>query len=530
MGSVVLLGVFPETSRRLRSGLDDHGRTVEDGSNVDQMIARLRVGDDIDAVVLGRELNEPLRVVQQASAINPSVAIVILADPKRRDDLNRALRYIPFLGEDVCCIAMDPTTEVVKEVRDAADRAALRRAHQATVAALNRRLAVGARGEQRVVTYLERLLDLAPIGIVVVDQRGIVQAWNPRSSRLFGASEREAIGVPIERFLTWPSRRFRSDDLVDGSTADQESTVALVERLQSDGYRQFLETTSTRIGAPPNDATLILIQDVTDRVLAEREREEALAREQAARREAEAAARMREEFLSIAAHELKTPVTGLRASTQLLLRILDRTGTVEPARLRATLEGIEHQSAKLARLIAELLDATRIESGRLTLAPVSLNLTKLVRDVVAEARLRAPEHALELRMTGEVHAIVDPVRVEQILVNLLDNAVKFSPRGEAILIDVAERAPTHVEIAVTDHGIGIPPEHRPQLFQRFHQAHVTTHAIGLGLGLYISRQIAELHGGTLAAEFPDEGGTRFIVRLPLAGSDQTSPAERQRVP
>lgn len=515
MGSVVLLGVYPETGRRLRSGLDDQRWSIEDSTNVEAMIARLQRGDDIDAVVLGREFAEPLRAVQQVSAINPRVGIVLLVDSQRRDDINRALRYIPFLGEDVRCLPMGPATEVVKEVRDAADRAALRRAHQITVAALNRRLAAGTRAEPRLLTYLERLLDLAPIGVVVVDPQGVVQAWNPRAAHLFGTTEREAIGAPIERFLTWPSSRSGHDADPGDRAPSSESTTALVERTLADGNRQFLETTSTRIGVVPNNATLFLIQDVTDRVLAERAREQALAREQAARGEAEAAARAREEFLSIAAHELKTPVTGLRASTQLLLRILDRAGTVEPKRLRTSLEGIEHQSAKLARLIAELLDATRIDTGRLTLAPTSTNLSTLVREVVAEARLRSPEHPLELRVTGEVSAVVDPVRIEQILVNLLDNAVKFSPRGEAIQIEVVERSPVEVEITVADHGVGIPPEHRPQLFQRFHQAHVATHAIGLGLGLYISRQIAELHGGSLIAEFPDEGGTRFILRLPL---------------
>jgi signal transduction histidine kinase len=112
-------------------------------------------------------------------------------------------------------------------------------------------------------------------------------------------------------------------------------------------------------------------------------------------------------------------------------------------------------------------------------------------------------------------AVVDPLRLEQVLVNLLDNAVKYSPEGGRIELRLSRPTPEQFEVSVRDHGLGIPSENRAQIFERFYQAHPSAHRGGMGLGLYITRQIIELHGGTIRADFPPDGGTRFVVRLPV---------------
>jgi signal transduction histidine kinase len=127
-----------------------------------------------------------------------------------------------------------------------------------------------------------------------------------------------------------------------------------------------------------------------------------------------------------------------------------------------------------------------------------------------------------LRAPAEVPIWADPLRIEQVVTNLLDNAIKYSPEGGPIEVDVDSVEPGTVRLAVRDHGIGVPPEHRGQIFERFYQAETvpTKHASGMGLGLYISRQIVELHDGRIAAEFPPDGGTRFVVTLPT-GADRS---------
>lgn len=229
---------------------------------------------------------------------------------------------------------------------------------------------------------------------------------------------------------------------------------------------------------------------------------------------ARAATRARDEFLMVAAHELKTPITNLRGYTQFLVRRLRQDGRLDPEQLRQTLQVLEDQSSKLTRLVTRLLDVSQIDAGRLTLALQPADLAALVDQVIAVRQPFAPDHPLRLRAAGNVRARVDPFRIEQVLVNLIDNAVRYSPASASIEIEIDRPDPATVRLAVRDHGVGIPPEKRRGIFDRFYQGHAGTYFAGLGLGLSICRQIVELHGGRIEAEFPEDGGTRFVVSLP----------------
>jgi signal transduction histidine kinase len=252
--------------------------------------------------------------------------------------------------------------------------------------------------------------------------------------------------------------------------------------------------------------------------LVDEERARQLVSERAARQEAEAAVRLRDEFLSVAAHELKTPMAGLQLAVQHLLRRLDKGAVPEPGQLRQSLHAVDQQAAKASRLVAQLLETSRLEAGRLALERRAENLLEIVAGVVEQARARTSRHDLVLSAPPEVRAFVDALRLEQVLTNLLDNAIKFSPQGGRIDVEVAALDDGRVRLAVRDRGLGIPPEHRGRIFERFHQAHAAEHRSGLGLGLYVSRGIVELHGGRIWAEFPPDGGTRFVVTLPT-GTD-----------
>jgi signal transduction histidine kinase len=142
--------------------------------------------------------------------------------------------------------------------------------------------------------------------------------------------------------------------------------------------------------------------------------------------------------------------------------------------------------------------------------------------LVAAFRARATKHDFALATDQSLVAEVDPVGIEQVLSNLLDNAVKYSPNGGRIDVEVGRAGTEHALLAVRDRGIGIPPEKREAIFGRFYQAHVEDHRSGLGLGLYISRQIVTQHGGDIAVEFPPDGGTRFVVTLPVGAKATAS--------
>lgn len=256
---------------------------------------------------------------------------------------------------------------------------------------------------------------------------------------------------------------------------------------------------------------------VEERTAALREANERLRLEIAERKRAE---EIRDEFLSVAAHELKTPITSLRGFAQLLLHQIEGRGRPDPAALSAGLAAIDRQSQKLSRLVSQLLDVSRLEAGRLVLERAPTDLVALARATVEAARASTTRHEMRLRATGTVIAVVDPLRLEQVLTNLLDNAVKYSPHGGPVEVEIAE-AGSAVEIVVTDRGIGVPPEHRDRVLDRFYQAHPDHRLGGMGLGLYISQQIVELHAGRLSMEHPATGGTRVRVTLPrgeLAGA------------
>jgi signal transduction histidine kinase len=234
--------------------------------------------------------------------------------------------------------------------------------------------------------------------------------------------------------------------------------------------------------------------------------------------DAREAVSIRDEFLSVAAHELKTPMTSLRGYAQLLGREFEKGSPPNPERARRAALTIQVQADKLARLVGQLLDVSRIQAGKLAIERRQTDISQLVREVLDAARQQFHGHSIVARLPEELQMRMDPLRIEQVVTNLIDNAIKYSPEGGQIDVELGEDAARGLVIfAVRDRGVGVSPEHRAHIFDRFYQAHAggaLTSMAGMGLGLYISRQIVELHGGAIEAEFPDDGGTRFVVSLP----------------
>jgi signal transduction histidine kinase len=207
-------------------------------------------------------------------------------------------------------------------------------------------------------------------------------------------------------------------------------------------------------------------------------------------------------------------MTTLRGYAQLLGRSLG-DGQIPPlGLLQRGVEAIDWQSEKLVRLTEQLLDVSRIEAGKLQLSQQPADLVELVRGIVHAVQETTQKHTLSLIAPETCFTMVDQMRLEQVVANLVGNAVKYSPNGGAIDVTLSQPDPTRIEMVVRDWGLGIPADRRENLFDRFYQAHGEGNFGGLGLGLYVSRQIVELHGGTIAADFPSSGGSRFVVSLP----------------
>jgi len=235
-------------------------------------------------------------------------------------------------------------------------------------------------------------------------------------------------------------------------------------------------------------------------------------------KEAQDALRLREEFLSIASHELKTPLTSLQLQIQLLDRLRRQHGaqTLNPERIDSVLEGTERQIKRLARLINDLLDVSRIASGRLELEMGRLELAMLVQEVVERFRMEAYAmgSSIQLEVDQNPHIDGDAFRLDQVITNLLSNAIKYGD-GKPIEVVVGEEDGAGC-VAVTDHGIGIPAGELPRVFDRFERV-VSAHSYGgLGLGLFIARQIVDAHGGFISVESEEGTGSTFTISLPLS--------------
>jgi signal transduction histidine kinase len=258
---------------------------------------------------------------------------------------------------------------------------------------------------------------------------------------------------------------------------------------------------------------------------------EMAARTGAAQAELREAVRAREEFLSVASHELRTPLTPLKGFASLTLQRLEQS-EAQPERdwLLKAMRSMSRQTERLARLVDDLLDTARIQSGRFDLACKPVDLLPVVHEVLERFELRG---AAGLRFClepppGSLEGVWDAARLDQVITNLLSNAVRYSPQGGTVHISFGV-SPSHVELRVRDEGIGIPPESLSRLFHPFSRASNATsrHFGGLGLGLFICREIVERHGGAIWAESagPHQGSC-FHVRLPRTVPQASPPPPR----
>lgn len=268
-------------------------------------------------------------------------------------------------------------------------------------------------------------------------------------------------------------------------------------------------------GQLSGDALERSIRYAVERKRAERERIQLL-HEQAARAEAEAAVNARDQFLALASHELKTPLTAVVGNIQLLQRSLTRDGTLSPQNQRRLQVAVD-QLRRLTDLVNTMLDVSRIATGQLELARAPFDFAPFARRVVDEARAGIEGHELTLEVAGGTLPIVgDEQRLEQVVQNLIGNAVKYSPAGGVIEVQLLRQG-GECALRVRDRGIGIPAEALPRLFERFFRADNarTTHIAGIGMGLAIVRDIVELHGGRVEVVSKEGEGSTFTVILPL---------------
>lgn len=223
------------------------------------------------------------------------------------------------------------------------------------------------------------------------------------------------------------------------------------------------------------------------------------------------AVEVRDTFIAIASHDLRSPLTALLGQAQLLER---RIATSSPDQIARRAQRIVEQAQRINRMINALLDLSRIQSGQLSISKAPLDLAALTTRVIMEIQQSLHRHRIELSgITNELWIAGDEVRLEQVIYNLMNNAIKYSPDGGVIKVEICQRDHA-VDLRVSDEGIGIPSEALPRLFERYYRAHNATTS-GMGIGLYAVREILALHGGTITVESQEGIGSSFTLSLPM---------------
>ncbi|MDF2387962.1 PAS domain-containing protein [Nostoc ellipsosporum NOK] len=375
--------------------------------------------------------------------------------------------------------------------------------------------------------YAEAIVDTIRESLVVLDENLRVMSANGSFYETFQVVPKDT----EERLIfdigngQWNIPQLRSllQDILSHNTQFQD--VEVEHNFEQIGHKTMRLSAKKMAQIDDTEAPMILlvIEDITQRKQLEIERIELLQQEQSARTAAETANRAKDEFLSVLSHELRNPLNALLGWAQFL-----RTRQLDEDTTKQGLQSIENSAKMQAQLIADLLDISRITSGRMRLEVEQVELIAVIEAAIEVVRVSAEAKNIQITSQLQPSTITisaDPVRLQQVVWNLLSNAIKFTPKGGRIEVTL-EYIDQQAEIRVSDTGKGISSDFLPYVFDRFRQADASTTRsnTGLGLGLAIVRHLVELHGGTVQAQSEGEGqGATFIVRLPLQTNLEQSP-------
>ncbi|HBL15997.1 MAG: hypothetical protein A2X36_05425 [Elusimicrobia bacterium GWA2_69_24] len=355
---------------------------------------------------------------------------------------------------------------------------------------------------------LRRVMSDAPVVVFAIDREGTFTLSEGKSLERLGLKPGEVVGRSIFEV-------YGHNPVIIDAIRRTLGGEAFTEVVNEGSF--FFETHFAPLhGAAGEVCGVIGVSiDVTDRVRADREREEHLIRERSLRQEAEEANRAKDDFLALLSHELRTPMTAMLGWMWLL-----RSKGMNAAEAEDALRVIERNMKSQSQIIEDLLDISRIVTGKLRVEAVPVQVLPLILASMEVVRPAADAKSIKILLPKErpeLMVLADGNRLQQALWNLLSNAVKFTPEGGTVQVGL-RREGRNVEISIKDSGVGIPAEHLERIFNPFSQVEkaMTREHGGLGLGLCIVRHIAELHGGTVCARSEGGGrGSEFILALPM---------------
>jgi PAS domain S-box-containing protein len=366
-------------------------------------------------------------------------------------------------------------------------------------------------GSEHIDALLRAIVDSSDDAIVSKTLDGIITSWNPAAERMFGYTMAEAVGQSI-RLIVPPELQTEEDFVLAQIRCGEK--VDHFETIRQTKYGRRLNISLT-VSPIKNAHGLVvgaskIARDITEKKQLERIREELLAREKAAREELTEALKARDEFIAVAAHELRNPLNVF----VLILQLLHEASAdpLHSAQVPKLIERSRIQVSRLATLIDRLMDVTRARTGKLELYRETFDLSGVIKDVAVRFTNEDSSTPISLELEPAI-GTWDRIRIDQVATNLISNAIKYGQQ-KAVLVSASARG-GEAKIIVRDSGIGISRDDLDRIFDRFERGTQRSRNESLGLGLWITKQIVEAHGGTISAESELGKGSVFMVRLPL---------------
>lgn len=567
---------------------------------------------EVDVVILGTKVNDPISLAQRLHFIEKNISVIIITEKAEYHKMLDALQFAPFLGEEVSCHSVENIKNFKEKVQSAIFNTRKRKEYKESVANINVQIPGQNSLQLQTARYIDRLLDSAPIGVVLLDNNHKILAWNKKSQELFGKNERDALGTSLVTFFP-PTEANKLLGILSSSSGTPKETLSR-ENIQKE--LQYLEAAVTKLDDIRNNF-LIIFEDVTERKNSVKLLEESeekfrtladnipnlawmadadgyifwynskwyeytgttpdnmegwgwqsvhhpdtlqkvlkqwkksiqtgepfnmvfpikgadntfrpfLTRVNPVKdssgkiirwfgtntdiSEQKELEKQKDEFLAVASHELKTPVTSIKAYGQVLQTVFEREGN---AKAVAQLSKMDAQIDKLTSLIADLLDVTKIHSGRLVMHHEEFDFNQLVKEIIAELQLTTERHKIIKQLDKSKKMYGDRERIGQVLTNLITNAIKYSPHTTEIIVKSTVNK-ENITLCVQDFGVGIPKEKQEKVFEQFFRVSGDKqHTFpGLGLGLYISSEIISRLGGKIWVESQKGKGSTFCFTLP----------------
>lgn len=363
--------------------------------------------------------------------------------------------------------------------------------------------------EKRLKTFIHS----GPDAVVVINENQEILEWNPRAQTIFGYSAAEVMGSSLSETIIPPQyreahNRGMANFLKNGEGPVLNKTIEITA-LHKKGHEFYINLSISNVKLDGQWIFIAFLSDITDR----KKTEEALIHREAELLQAKLLEEKKDEFISIASHELKTPLTTIKSYAQLALNMVKDE---YPTDVQNCLIKVDQYAGKLNILINELLDVSRIHGGKLSISKTEIEMHTYFSEVINSMQQITAGHKIVLEKNEVVKVNIDTLRLEQVITNLIGNAAKYSPGKEIIIVNSVKKD-NAVVVSFTDYGIGISPEKSTKIFDRFYRIdEASKYFSGLGIGLFISAEIIKQHGGSIWVESKEGEGSTFYFSLPAS--------------